>query len=62
MAYFSGLSDVLRITFVQIMILSTIAIVIFLYGMMINFQKWGQESQVTALSLRKEQKEVRSGS
>jgi heterodisulfide reductase subunit E len=41
MAYFSGLSDVLRITFVQIMILSTIAIVIFLYGMMINFQKWG---------------------
>jgi len=41
MAYFSGLTDALRITFVQIMILSTIAIVIFLYGMMINFQKWG---------------------
>lgn len=41
MAYFSGLTDALRITFVQIMIISTIAIVIFLYGMMINFQKWG---------------------
>jgi heterodisulfide reductase subunit E len=41
MAYFSGLTDALRITFVQIMVISTIAIVIFLYGMMINFQKWG---------------------
>ena len=34
MAYYSGLSETLRMTFVQIMILSTIAIVIFLYGMM----------------------------
>ncbi|WP_048125712.1 MULTISPECIES: dihydromethanophenazine:CoB--CoM heterodisulfide reductase subunit HdrE [unclassified Methanosarcina] len=41
MAYFSGLSDALRLTFVQIMIFSTIAIVIFLYGMILNFQKWG---------------------
>ena len=41
MAYFSGLTDALRITFVQIMILSAIAVVIFLYGMMINLQKWG---------------------
>lgn len=41
MAYFSGLTDALRITFVQIMILSTIAIVIFLYGMIISLQKWG---------------------
>lgn len=41
MAYFSGITDAMRITFVQIMILSTIAIVVFLYGMIINFQKWG---------------------
>lgn len=41
MAYFSGFSDVIRLTFVQIMILSAIAVVIFLYGMIINFQKWG---------------------
>ncbi|WP_148704826.1 dihydromethanophenazine:CoB--CoM heterodisulfide reductase subunit HdrE [Methanosarcina siciliae] len=41
MAYFSGLTDALRLTFVQIMILSTIAIVVFLYGMILNFQKWG---------------------
>ncbi len=41
MAYFSGLTDALRITFVQIMILSAIAVVIFLYGMIINLQKWG---------------------
>jgi heterodisulfide reductase subunit E len=41
MAYFSGLSETLRLTFVQIMIFSTIAIVIFLYGMIGNLQKWG---------------------
>lgn len=41
MAYFSGITDAMRITFVQIMILSTIAVVVFLYGMIINFQKWG---------------------
>jgi heterodisulfide reductase subunit E len=41
MLYFSGLTDALRLTFVQIMIISTIAIVIFLYGMIINLQKWG---------------------
>lgn len=41
MAYFSGLSETLRLTFVQIMIFSTIAIVVFLYGMIGNLQKWG---------------------
>jgi heterodisulfide reductase subunit E len=41
MAYFSGITDAMRITFVQIMILSTIAIVVFLYVMIIIFQKWG---------------------
>ncbi|MPM38370.1 hypothetical protein SDC9_84999 [bioreactor metagenome] len=41
MAYFSGLSETLRLTFVQIMIFSAIAIVIFLYGMIGNLQKWG---------------------
>lgn len=41
MAYFSGFSEAIRLTFVQIMILSTIAIVVFLYGMILNFQKWG---------------------
>ncbi len=41
MLYFSGLSDALRMTFVQVMIMATLAIVIFLYGLMINLQKWG---------------------
>jgi heterodisulfide reductase subunit E len=41
MLYFSGLSDALRMTFVQIMIFSAIAVVIFLYGLITNFQKWG---------------------
>ncbi|HWR25981.1 MAG TPA: disulfide reductase [Methanosarcina sp.] len=41
MEYFSGLSEIMRMTFVQVMIIATIAILIFLYGMMINFQKWG---------------------
>jgi heterodisulfide reductase subunit E len=41
MAYFSGLSDTMRMTFVQIMIFSSIAVVIFLYGMIANLQKWG---------------------
>lgn len=41
MLYFSGLSDALRMTFVQVMIMATLAIVIFLYGMIVAFQKWG---------------------
>jgi len=41
MAYFSGLSETLKMTFVQIMIFSAIAVVIFLYGMIANLQKWG---------------------
>lgn len=41
MLYFSGLSDALRMTFVQIMIFSAIAFVIFLYGLISDFQKWG---------------------
>jgi heterodisulfide reductase subunit E len=49
MAYFSGLSDTLRMTFVQIMIFASIAIVIFLYGMIANLQKWG--SGVTGYAL-----------
>jgi heterodisulfide reductase subunit E len=58
MLYFSGLTDALRLTFVQIMIFSTIAIVIFLYGMMINLQKWG--SGVTGYAL--EPQEGKKGS
>ena len=49
MAYYSGLSETLKMTFVQIMIFSTIAIVIFLYGMISNLQKWG--SGVTGYAL-----------
>jgi heterodisulfide reductase subunit E len=41
MEYFSGISDAMRITFVQVMILSVIAIGIFLYGMYLNIKKWG---------------------
>ena len=41
MLYFSGLSDALRMTFVQVMILAILAFVIFLYGLIAAFQKWG---------------------
>lgn len=41
MEYFAGISDALRITFVQIMILANAAILIFLYGMYIDLKKWG---------------------
>ena len=41
MEYFSGFTDALRITFVQMTIIAIIAIVIFLYGMIINMRKWG---------------------
>jgi heterodisulfide reductase subunit E len=52
MVYFSGLSDALRITFVQMMIFSIIAMIIFLYGMIINLQKWG--AGVTGYALEPE--------
>ncbi|MCD4704339.1 MAG: disulfide reductase [Methanosarcinaceae archaeon] len=41
MEYFAGVSDALRMTFVQVMILATLSIMIFLYGMYINLKKWG---------------------
>ena len=41
MEYFSGFTDALRVTFVQMMIIAVIAIVIFLYGMILNMRKWG---------------------
>ncbi|AKB48540.1 MAG TPA: respiratory nitrate reductase subunit gamma [Methanosarcina vacuolata] len=41
MLYFSGLSDALRLTFVQVMIMATLAFVIFIYGLIVAFQKWG---------------------
>ena len=41
MEYFAGISDALRITFVQVMILANLSILIFLYGMYINLKKWG---------------------
>lgn len=41
MLYFSGLSDALRMTFVQVMIMAILAVVIFLYGLIVNLQKWG---------------------
>jgi heterodisulfide reductase subunit E len=53
MLYFSGLSEALRMTFVQVMILATIAIVIFLYGLIINMQKWG--TGVTGYGLEPQQ-------
>lgn len=52
MVYFSGISDALRITFVQMMIFSLIAMIIFVYGMIINLQKWG--TGVTGYALEPE--------
>jgi len=49
MDYFSGLSDALRITFVQMMIISFIALAIFVHGMIINMKKWGLGSTGYAL-------------
>jgi heterodisulfide reductase subunit E len=49
MEYFSGLSEILRITFVQMMLFSGIAFVIFIYGMIGALQKWG--SGVTGYGL-----------
>ena len=44
MDYFSGISDALRLTFVQIMIMATLSIGIFMVGMYINLKKWGMGS------------------
>ncbi len=44
MEYFAGISDALRLTFVQVMILATLSIGIFLIGMYINLKKWGMGS------------------
>lgn len=42
--YFSGVSDALRLTFVQIMIMATLSVGIFFIGMYINIKKWGMGS------------------
>ncbi|MDD2438738.1 MAG: respiratory nitrate reductase subunit gamma [Methanosarcinaceae archaeon] len=52
MVYFSGLSDAARITFFQMMVISIIAMVIFVVGLIINFQKWG--AGVTGYALEPE--------
>ncbi len=44
MEYFAGISDALRLTFVQVMILANLSIGIFLIGMYINLKKWGMGS------------------
>ncbi|WP_406658342.1 disulfide reductase [Methanolobus sp. ZRKC2] len=44
MEYFAGVSDALRLTFVQVMILANLSIGIFLIGMYINLKKWGMGS------------------
>jgi heterodisulfide reductase subunit E len=44
MEYFAGISDALRVTFVQMMLLSIIAMAIFIVGMYINLKKWGMGS------------------
>lgn len=49
MLYFSGLTEALRMTFVQAILFATIAILIFLYGMIGVLQKWG--SGVTGYGL-----------
>ena len=44
MEYFAGVSEALRLTFVQIMIISFLSVGIFLVGMYINLKKWGMGS------------------
>ncbi len=44
MEYFSGVSDALRLTFVQVMIMANLSIGIFIIGMYINIRKWGMGS------------------
>ena len=45
MEYFSGVSDALRLTFVQVMIMANLSIGIFIIGMYINIRKWGSISR-----------------
>ncbi|MCS3922959.1 disulfide reductase [Methanosalsum natronophilum] len=45
MEYFSGFTPEWKITFGQMMVLSTIAILIFLYGMYLNLKKWSYGSE-----------------
>lgn len=56
MEYFSGLSEFLRLTFAQAIIFATIAILIFLYGMIGALQKWGSGVTGYALELQAGQK------
>ncbi len=44
MDYFAGVTDALRLTFVQVMIMATLSIGIFIIGMYINLKKWGMGS------------------
>lgn len=44
MEYFAGITDALRLTFVQIMIMSFLSVGIFIVGMYINLKKWGMGS------------------
>lgn len=44
MDYFAGVSDALRLTFVQVMIMANLSIGIFIIGMYINLKKWGMGS------------------
>ncbi|MDI3539441.1 MAG: heterodisulfide reductase subunit [Methanolobus sp.] len=44
MDYFAGVSDALRLTFVQVMIMASLSIGIFIIGMYINLKKWGMGS------------------
>jgi heterodisulfide reductase subunit E len=44
MEYFAGVSDALRLTFVQVMIMANLSIGIFIIGMYINIRKWGMGS------------------
>ncbi len=44
MEYFAGVSEALRLTFVQIMIISILSVGIFVVGMYINLKKWGMGS------------------
>ncbi|WP_319509087.1 disulfide reductase [uncultured Methanolobus sp.] len=44
MEYFAGISDALRLTFVQVMIMANLSIGIFIIGMYINLKKWGMGS------------------
>lgn len=44
MEYFAGVSDALRLTFVQVMIMANLSIGIFIIGMYINLKKWGMGS------------------